>query len=200
MIELVYNGSIAKNMAKTNITHQKVAQILNAGGVVIFPTETLYGLGCDATNPQALLKIYMLKKRQFGKAFPLLVRDFNMLAEYAAFNAEQKKFISKTKWPTNFVLKAKNLSPLATKNRTAAFRISKGAWVKKLFKHFEKPIVATSANVSGKEPLADPEKYTEAFGKDAGLIDAVVYSGVNKKKKGSKIVDLTSKPYKTLRS
>lgn len=186
-------------MAKTSVSHKEVAQILNAGGVVIFPTETLYGLGCDATNPQALLKIYMLKKRQFGKAFPLLVRDFKMLAEYAAFNVDQKKFISKTKQPTNFVLKAKNLSPLATKNRTAAFRISRGAWVKKLFKHFEKPIVATSANISGKEPLTDPSKYTEIFGKDAGIIDAVVHNGINKKKKGSKIVDLTQKPYKILR-
>lgn len=186
-------------MPKASIHPQEVAKILNAGGVVIFPTETLYGLGCDATNPQALLKIYMLKKRQFGKAFPLLVRDFKMLAEYAAFNVEQKKFISKTKQPMNFVLKAKNLSPLATKNRTAAFRISKGFWVKKLFKHFEKPIVATSVNISGKEPMADPAKYTEVFGRDSGLIDAVVHSGINNKKKGSKIVDLTSKPYKVLR-
>lgn len=178
----------------------EVAQVLNAGGVVIFPTETIYGLGCDATNPQALLKIYALKKRQFGKVFPLLVKDFKMLAEYAIFNAEQKQFIGKTKQPTNFVLKAKNLSPLATKNHTAAFRIAKNAWVKKLFRHFDRPIVATSANVSGKEPLADPAKYTEVFGKDSGMIDAVVHSGVNKKKKGSKIVDLTSKPYKILRS
>lgn len=182
-----------------NINIAEVTKILNAGGVIIFPTETLYGLGCDATNPQALLKIYALKKREFGKVFPILVKDFKMLAEYANFNQEQKKFISKTKKPTNFVLKAKNLSPLATKNRTAAFRISTSVWVKKLFRYFDKPIIATSANVAGKEPLSDPRKYQEVFGKDANLIDAVIFSGVNKKKKGSQIIDLTKKPYKIVR-
>jgi L-threonylcarbamoyladenylate synthase len=178
---------------------QEITQILNAGGVIIFPTETLYGLGCDATNPQALLKIYTLKKREFGKVFPILVKDFNMLSEYAIFNPEQKKVISKTKKPTNFILKAKNLSPLATKNHTAAFRISKNSWIKKLFKFFDKPLIATSANVSGKDPLIDPKKYQEIFDKNFGMIDAVVDAGLNKKKKGSRIVDLTSKPYKIIR-
>lgn len=178
---------------------EQVIQILNAGGVIIYPTETLYGLGCDATNPQALLKVYTLKKRPFGKVFPILVKDFNMLLEYANVNVEQKKTITKTKTPTNFILKAKNLSPLATKNHTAAFRIAKHAWVKKLFKMFDKPIIATSANLTGKDPLSDPEKYQEIFGKDSTIIDAVIPYGINKKKKGSRIVDLTSKPYKILR-
>ena len=178
---------------------EEVVQVLNAGGVVIYPTETLYGLGCDATNPQALLKIYALKKRQFGKTFPLLVKDIKMLADYAIFNPEQRKFISKIKTPTNFVLKAKNLSPLATKNHTAAFRIAKHSWVKKLFRNFDKPIVATSANISKEDPISDPRNYKEIFGKDSEMIDAVVFTGVNKKKKGSKIVDLTKKPYRVLR-
>jgi len=178
---------------------EQVVQILNGGGVIIYPTETLYGLGCDATNPQALLKLYTLKKRPFGKVFPILVKDFNMLSEYANVNPDQKKMISKTKTPTNFILKAKNLSPLATKNHTAAFRIAKHSWVKKLFKNFDKPLISTSANLSGKDPLSDPSQYQEIFSKDASLIDAVISYGINKKKKGSKIVDLTSRPYKIIR-
>ena len=161
----------------------EIAKVLNAGGVVIFPTETLYGLGCDATNPQALLKLYAIKQRELGKVFPLLIRDFKMLADYADFRAEQKKFIQKTKQPTNFVLKAKNLSPLATHKRTAAFRISKNAFVKKLFKSFDKPLVATSANISKQDPIADPRDYQQFFGRNSELIDAVVFTGVNKKKK-----------------
>lgn len=179
--------------------HQEIAQILNAGGIIIFPTETLYGLGCDATNPQSLLKIYALKKRAFGKVFPILVKDFKMLAEYAAFHSDQKKFMQKTKRATNFVLKAKNLSPLATKNHTAALRISSNPWVKKLFKVFDRPLVATSANITKQEPLNDPRRYAEVFGKDANLIDAVVFTGTNQKKKGSRIIDLTKKPYRILR-
>ncbi len=178
---------------------EEIAQILNAGGVVIYPTETLYGLGCDATNPQALLKLYTIKNREIGKTFPILIRDFQMLADYAALSQEQKKVIQKTKKPTNFVLKAKNLSPLATLKHTAAFRISKGSFVKKLFKNFDKPLVATSANISKQDPIADPRNFQEAFGKNAELIDAVVYAGVNRKKKGSQIIDLTKKPYKIIR-
>ena len=176
-----------------------VTQVLNAGGVVIYPTETLYALGCDATNPQALLKLYSIKQRELGKVFPILVRDFKMLAEYAVFNAEQKKYMQKIKKPTNFVLKAKNLSPLTITKHTAAFRISSNPFVKKLFKTFDKPIIATSANVSKQDPIADPREYAQFFGKNSDLVDAVVFSGVNRKKKGSQIVDVTQKPYKIIR-
>ena len=182
-----------------NPSFQKIIQILNGGGVIIFPTETLYVLGCDATNPQALLKIYAIKNREFGKAFPILVKDFKMLSEYAILSAEQKKAISAAKKPTNFVLKAKNISPLATKNHTAAFRISSGSWVKKLFHFFDKPIVATSANLSGQKPLSDSRQYREVFGSKAELIDAAIFTGVNRKRSGSRIVDLTSRPYKVIR-
>lgn len=186
------------NAPKTDF--DKVAQVLNAGGVMIFPTETLYGLGCDATNPQALLKVYKIKQREFGKSFPILVRDFDMLSEYAIFNPEQKREMrSLAKKSTNFVLKAKNLSPLATKNHTAAFRVSSSPWVKKLFKRFDKPLVATSANITKQKPLSDSRNYTGIFGKRSELIDTVVFAGINRKKSGSRIIDLTKKPYKVLR-
>ncbi|MDP1719157.1 MAG: L-threonylcarbamoyladenylate synthase [bacterium] len=186
-------------MYKNTPKPQEITQILNGGGVVIFPTETLYGLGCDATNPQALLKIYQIKSRQIGKAFPIVVKDFNMLADYAQFTPEQKRVMVKAKQLTTFILKAKNLSPLAAVKHTAAFRIAKHRWIKELFRHFDKPIVATSANVSGKDPLRDPRDYKEMFKKTAELIDAVIHAGINKKTKGSRIVDLTKKPYKIVR-
>jgi len=177
-----------------------IVQILNAGGVLIFPTETLYGLGCDATNVRALLKIYQIKNRPLGKSFPLLVRDWKMLNEYASINTHQKKTISGWKQPTNFVVKAKNLSPLVMENRTAAFRFSKGKWIKKLFKQFDRPMVATSANLAGQPPVSDPRTYKEVFGKKADLIDAVIFDGLNKKKKGSRIVDLIKRPYHIIRA
>ncbi len=178
---------------------KKIIGILNAGGIVILPTETLYGLVCDAANPQALLKIYQIKGRPPGKSFPLLVKDFKMLAEYANFNQEQRKKILASKTPTNFVLKAKNLSPLAMQNRTAAFRLSTHPLIKKIFKYFYRPLVATSANLAGQEPLSDPRNYREVFGDKAKLIDEAVFVGINRKKKGSRIIDLTVRPFKILR-
>jgi len=181
------------------MSFKEVIQILNGGGVIIFPTETLYGLGCDATNPTAILKIYGIKSRPIGKSFPLLVKDFKMLSEYAIFNQTQKKFIASVKKPTNFVLKAKNLSPLVMQKHTAAFRIAKNSWVKNLFRNFDRPIVATSANLSGQPPLSDSRKYKEVFGPKADLIDAAIFKGVNRRTKSSAIIDLTKKPYKVLR-
>ena len=76
-----------------NLAYPQVVQILNAGGIIVFPTETLYGLGCDATNPSALLKIYKIKNRPLGKSFPLLVKNCKMLADYALMTDTQKKMI-----------------------------------------------------------------------------------------------------------
>lgn len=176
-----------------------LAKVLHAGGVIIFPTDTVYGLGCDADNPQALLKIYQLKRREIGKSFPVLVKDFKMLAEYAVFNSEQRNLIAAARRPTTFILRAKNLSPLVMQRHTAAFRIPRAGWVKKLFRHFDKPIVATSANISRQEPLSDPRNYKAVFVKNTDLIDSVVFDGVNRKKQPSAIINLTKKPYKRLR-
>lgn len=181
------------------MSFKEITQILNAGGVIIFPTETLYGLGCDVTNPQALLKIYQIKGRRIGKSFPLLVKDLKMLSEYAIFNQAQKQKIVSAKRPTNFILKARNLSPLVTRKSTGLFRISKSSWVKKLFRYFDKPLVATSANLSKQPPLSDPRKYKEIFGEKANLTDAVIFTGINRRRKPSTIIDLTKRPFKVLR-
>ncbi|MDP2695725.1 MAG: L-threonylcarbamoyladenylate synthase [bacterium] len=178
---------------------KETVRALNSGGVIIFPTETVYGLGCDATNPAALLKIYQLKNRELGKAFPILVKDFNMLADYAAFNSNQKKIMAAAKAPTTFVLKAKNLSPLVTQNHTAAFRISSHSWIKQLFRNFDRPLVATSVNFAGSKPLSDPRLYSDVFGEKAQLIEEVIFDGVNRRTKSSRIIDITRKEPKVIR-
>jgi L-threonylcarbamoyladenylate synthase len=189
-----------------------IAGILRKGGVVIFPTETLYGLFCDATNPRAVAKIFKIKDRPAGKAFPILVKDFSMLRKFAVFGeAEEKKLrkiwprkmISssrgKSTKPTTVVLPARNLpeetivrgSPSRGSGRpTAAFRISPHPLVKKLFQHFRKPLVATSANLSGQPPIQDSRKYKEVFGERVKLINDFVFAGINRKKKGSRIVKI----------
>lgn len=182
-----------------NVSAKKTAAIIKRGGLIIFPTETLYGLGCDATNKAALKKIYEVKNRPASKAFPILVKDFTMLSYYAVLSDEQKKIIISAKKPTNFVLKAKNIPPSAIYQGTAAFRISSHQWVKKLFRYLGKPLVATSANVSGEKPLSDPRAYEKIFGGKSKLIEAVVFAGINRRKKGSRIIDLTRKPFAILR-
>ena len=186
-------------LVANNLSAKKTAAIIKSGGLIIFPPETLYGIGCDATNSRGIKKIYSVKNRPAGKSFPILIRDFRMLSQYAFFNAQQKQVIARAKKPTNFILRAKNLPRSAIYKGTAAFRISSHPWIKNLFWHLTKPLIATSANISGAKPLSDPRKYREMFEKKSKLITAVIFSGVNRKTKGSKIVDLTQKPFATLR-
>ena len=186
-------------MVNSDIDYRKIAKILENGGVVIMPTETLYGLICDATNLKALRKVYLIKNRPKNKAFPIVVKDLKMLKNYAEVDKEQAAIILKIAKPTNFVLKAKNLPKIAMQNNTVAFRITTSDYLQNLFKYFRKPLVATSANLAGEKPLADPQKYQEAFGKNSKLITEVIFTGINRKTRGSQIINLTVKPYKKLR-
>jgi len=181
----------------------KIVEILKNGGVVIFPTETLYGLFCDATNPKAIAKIFKIKGRPAGKAFPILVKDFVMLAKYARVEKEKIKILKKIwfrKRPTTVILPAKNLPKTATMSGMAAFRISSHPLVKKLFRYFSKPSVATSANLSGQLPIKDSRKYREVFGERARLIDGIVFNGINRKRKGSRIVEFVGERLRVIRS
>ena len=186
-------------MMTSKINYRLIAKILENNGVVIMPTETLYGLICDATSSKALKKIYLIKNRPLNKAFPIVVKNLKMLKNWAEINKEQEALILKATKPTNFILKAKNLPLKAMQNKTAAFRITSSNYLQNLFKYFKKPLVATSANLAGEKPLTDPRKYQEVFGKNSKLIDEVVFAGINRKTKGSQIIDLTTKPYKKLR-
>jgi len=186
-------------MITYNIDYRKIAKILKNGGVVIMSTETLYGLICDATNLKALKKIYLIKNRPKNKAFPIVVKDLKMLKNWAEVNKEQEAVILKATKPTNFILKAKNLPKIAMQNNTVAFRITTSDYLQNLFRYFKKPLVATSANLAGEKPLTDPRKYQEVFGKNSKLIEEVVFAGINRKTKGSQIIDLTVRPYKKLR-
>jgi len=94
-----------------------------------------------------------------------VVKNLKMLKNWAEINKEQEALILKTTKPTNFILKAKNLPLKAMQNNTAAFRITTSNHFKIYFKYFKKPLVATSANLAGEKPLADPRKYQEVFGK-----------------------------------
>ncbi len=188
-------GQLIKHMTES----KKLLRTLKKGGVAIFPTETVYGLGCDATHLQALAQVYEIKNRPPGKAFPILVKDIEMLKKYAELDEDQHDKIFSAKEPTTFVLKARNLPRLAMENGTAAFRIASHPLMQDVLSRLNKPVVATSANDSDRPVLSDPRKYEDMFGAKAKLIHTVIFDGVNRKTKGSRIVDLTSRPYKILR-
>ncbi len=125
--------------------------ILHSGGVILYPTDTIWGLGCDATNEQAVEKIIQLKKRTTHKSFVVLVSDEKELMQYVAtLDLEIFNYLDKQQKPTTVIYPhAIGLAENVLANDgSVAIRICKDEFCKTLIKRFRKPIVSTSANIS----------------------------------------------------
>ncbi len=136
-----------------NLEVSKAKRVLEGSGIIIYPTDTIWGIGCDATNEVAVAKIYKLKQRTESKSLIVLVNSWTMLEEYISkVPAKVSCIINGSSKPTSVVYDnpkglAKNV--IANDN-TVAIRIVKDEFCKALIHQFGKPIVSTSANVSGK--------------------------------------------------
>jgi len=167
---------------------EKAVQTLQAGGLVVFPTETAYGLACDATNTAAVRRIFKAKNRALSKPLPVIVASWAMARKYGAFNALSKG-LAKTFWPgpLTVVVPAVPGMPkgVVSKDGEIAMRVSSHPIAAALSRRFGKPIVATSANQSGR-----PERYSvSAVLAELGTgIDVVLDAGRLQKRDPSTLV------------
>ena len=125
---------------------------LQSGGLILYPTDTVWGIGCDATNEEAVAKIYALKKRADSKALIVLVAEEQAIMDYTdQTNIKIFDYIKGIHKPTTVIYeKAKGLAKnLIAEDGTIAIRICKDTFCNKLIHLFGKPIVSTSANISG---------------------------------------------------
>ena len=125
---------------------------LQNGGLILYPTDTVWGIGCDATNEEAVAKIFDLKKRVDSKALIVLLGEEAQISQYVADNNVQVfDYIKGIHKPTTVIYqKAMNIATnLMAEDGSVAIRITKDAFCKDLLKAFGKPIVSTSANISG---------------------------------------------------
>ena len=126
--------------------------VLKLGGLILYPTDTIWGIGCDATNEEAVAKIYKLKNRTDSKAMIALVTEEQDVLKYvAALDLAVFDYLNETNRPTTVVYKngiglAGNL---ISEDGSIAIRICKDDFCRQLIKRFRKPIVSTSANLSG---------------------------------------------------
>ncbi len=126
--------------------------ILEIGGIILYPTDTVWGIGCDATNADAVSKIFALKMRIETKAMIVLLEDELSLLNYVEDETLQIfDYIKGIQKPTTVIYsRGKNLANnLLGEDGSVAIRICKDPFCKSLMKQFEKPIVSTSANISG---------------------------------------------------
>ena len=131
---------------------EQCLSVLNRGGIILYPTDTVWGIGCDATNENAVNKIFTLKKREDSKSMIILISDKLNITDYVdAPNVEIMNFISKTTQPTTVIYdNVKNVAKsLINKDGSIAIRIVRDDFCVALINKFKKPIVSTSANNSG---------------------------------------------------
>lgn len=136
---------------------EEILTILKRGGIILYPTDTVWGIGCDATNPEAVDKVFKLKKRSDEKSLICLVNDFRMLNEYVENVPEVAYDILKyAKKPTTIIYDEpiRVAENIIAKDNSLAIRVTKDEFCKKLIQKFRRPLVSTSANISGeKTPL-----------------------------------------------
>ena len=131
---------------------EECLQVLRDGGVILYPTDTVWGLGCDATNPVAVEKIYRIKQRTDEKALIVLVADENdILRHVAAPDLALFDHLQKSIKPTTVIYPGALgfADNLIAKDGSIAIRICGDKFCKHLIKRFQRPIVSTSANISG---------------------------------------------------
>ena len=145
-----------KKIVKTEDDIRNAVETMRRGGIILYPTDTVWGIGCDATNAEAVAKVYNIKHRDDSKAFICLVDSESRLQRYVRDipNVAWDIFELSVK-PTTIVLdNAVNLAPnLIADDGSIAMRITKEPFSKELCYRYQKAIVSTSANISG-EPAA----------------------------------------------
>jgi L-threonylcarbamoyladenylate synthase len=180
----------------------RAEEILRAGGVVVVPTDTVYGLLADATNAAAVRKLFAIKKRPEEKAFPIFVRDIATARWYAYISDAKARFLEKV-WPgavTAVFHHKEKLPPILTGGLgTLGIRVPDHPFLMRLLRDLDFPLAQTSANISAKPPAKNIEEIKQYFDHRETQPDLVVDAG-DIKGQSSTVVDLTREKPLILRS
>ena len=155
---------------------KKCVEVLRKGGVILYPTDTVWGIGCDATNPEAVKRVFDIKKRADSKALLLLVDSADRLSRYVGtVPSVAWDLIELTTKPLTIIYDgARNLAPnLIAEDGSVGIRVTSELFSKELCYRFQKAVVSTSANVSG-EP--SPTTFREISEEIKQAVDYIVQS------------------------
>ena len=169
-------------------------EVLTSGGVVLYPTDTVYGLGANVFNEKAVEKVYNIKNRDYFKPLSVCVSSIDEILLIADIG-NNKTLKNNLPGPFTFIFyKKESINNYATKNHKIGIRIPENIISRKLTQSF--PITTTSANLSGKKTLNNPKDIINQLNEG---IDFVIDIGRLKQSEPSTIVDLTRKEPKILR-
>ena len=151
----------------------KVVETLKDGGVVAYPTDTTYGIGCSIFSKKGIERIYQIKQRDKKKPFSFICADMSEISRYARVsNYAFKQLRRLLPGPYTFVLEANSVVPdlVQTKQRTVGIRIPDNKICLAIVKELGAPIVTTSANLSGEDPIGNPWAVEHELGKQLDMV------------------------------
>ena len=176
---------------------QKAVDVIKQGGIVVFPTDTIYGIGCDPYNKESVRKIYDIKSRDSSKPLPVLVYS-KEIAERIAFFDEISKKIAEKFWPGPLTMILKliddNLKESLNLTNKIAIRVPNHKCTLELLQKC-KLLVGTSANISGELPFTNPDEVFE----NLNDYDIFVDGGIISSKGASTIIEIENKEIKIIR-
>jgi len=189
-----------ENLSKTI---EETANVLEDGGLVVFPSDTVYILAVDPTNKKAVEKLLTFKNRWTGKAISIAVLNKKMAMEYVKLN-ENGENIYANLLPGPFTIvsdgKGKVAKGIEAENGTLGIRIPDNKYIRDLIEVFKKPITATSANLSGRTPNYSIASFLRPLSlKKREMIDLIVNAGKLPRNKPSTVIDATEAELKILR-
>jgi tRNA threonylcarbamoyl adenosine modification protein (Sua5/YciO/YrdC/YwlC family) len=178
----------------------RAGEILKSGGIIIYPTDTVYGIGCSVENKNAIEKIYLLKRQRDDKPYSFVCSDLKHISEYALVSNPAFKVMKHLiPGPYTFILPAAKMKHLpkllVSRRKTVGIRVPDSAITLALVRELGHPILSTSVTFEHSGPLNDPEEIIHHFGNQ---VEMIVDGGVLVSDPSS-VIDLTEEEPKMVR-
>jgi len=175
---------------------------IKRGGSIVYPTDTVYGLGVNALKPYSIERLFKIKKRPEGKPVPVMVKDIEMAKQLAYIDLKTEEVLNQV-WPgqVTVVLEKRPIVPdiLTAGRKTIGLRIPNHYFTQYLMENLDEPITATSANFSGQPPLSSSAQLLEVFNKAYPRPDLILDAGELPPSPPSTVLDLTDSQPKITR-
>lgn len=195
MKDIVTNFTVDENL---NQSIERASELFFNGGVFIYPTDTIYGFGGNPFNEMVINRISEIKRKSKWRRYIHLVGSMEILLKYVELKYEEHYDFLLKIWPNpvSVVLKVNSQTKEIYKTDTMAFRIPNNKFCLRLLDKIKMPLISTSVNYSGEEPLNNPELIIQEFGKQ---VDAVFYSEKKSYFIASTIIDLSNQKPELIR-
>jgi len=173
---------------------EKSVKVISQGGIILYPTDTIWGIGGDATNPAVIERIYEIKKRSDSKSLVSLVADMTMLESISNVSPWAKFILTQSTKPTTVIYNSVRVihHKARAEDGSAAIRIPENEFCKRLIAKLKKPLLSTSANISG-EP--SPNGFSSVSKEIKDMVDYIVPHEieVNSEQTASRILKIDGK-------